>query len=116
MLAPPPCTPMFPSASCRIDSARTFAVPTWCCVMPMHQTTDDGRFVASISAAMRTDASGTPVTSLTLSGVHLATSLRTSSMPYVRAAMNALSSQPLLKMCHSMPHTNAMSVPGRMRT
>jgi hypothetical protein len=96
--------------------ARTLAVPMWCWVMPMHQTTDDGLFLASISAAMRTADSGTPVTSDTLSGVHLATSLRTSSKPQVRAAMYSLSSQPLLKMCHRMPHTSGMSVPGRTRT
>ena len=107
---------MLPSASCRIASARTLALPTVCCVMPMHQTTVLGRFFASVSATRRTSAGLTPVTSSTRCGVHCATSLRTSSIPWTRASMNFRSSQPFSKIVRTTPQTNGMSVPGRMVT
>ena len=54
----------------------------------MHQTMVEGLFFAMVSAAMYTSASGTPVTSVTLSGVHFAsTSALTLSMPYTRWLM-----------------------------
>ena len=65
-----------------MHDARTTALPVVCCVWPMHHTTVDGRFFAIISATLQTCASGTPQTSSTLSGVHLAiTSSLTLSMP-----------------------------------
>ncbi|MNK89280.1 hypothetical protein D3C87_1092850 [compost metagenome] len=58
------------------------ALPMVCWVWPMHQTSVDGRFFAMVSATSFTWASGTPQTSSTLSGVHLAsTSALTLSMP-----------------------------------
>jgi hypothetical protein len=82
MFVPPPDTPTLPSASCRMHDARTIALPMVCWVWPMHQTMVDGRFLAIISAIFNTVASGTPQTSSTLSGVHLAiTSSLTLSMP-----------------------------------
>ena len=82
MFAPPPDTPMLPSASCRMHDARTIALPIVCCVCPMHQTIVDGRFLAIISATLAIWASDTPQTSVTLSGVHLAImSSLTLSMP-----------------------------------
>ncbi len=73
---------MLPSASCRMQEARTKALPVVCCVWPMHQMMVEGLFFAMVSAAMYTSASGTPVTSVTLSGVHLAiTSALILSMP-----------------------------------
>ena len=65
-----------------MHDARTKALPVVCCVWPMHQTIVDGRFFAISSATWSTSASGTPVTSSTLSGVHLVmTSSLTLSMP-----------------------------------
>ena len=52
MFAPPPDTPMLPSASCTMHDARTIALPIECCVWPMHQTSVDGRFLAIISATL----------------------------------------------------------------
>ena len=52
MLAPPPDTPMLPSASCTMHDARTMALPIVCCVWPMHHTSVDGRFFAIISATL----------------------------------------------------------------
>ena len=43
---------MLPSASCRMQEARTNALPMECCVCPMHHTIVDGRFFAIVSAAM----------------------------------------------------------------
>ena len=47
---PPPETPTLPSASCRMQEARTMALPMVCWVWPMHHTSVDGRFLAIISA------------------------------------------------------------------
>ena len=58
------------------------ALPMECWVWPMHHTSVEGRFLAIISAAWASTASGTPLASSTLSGVHLAiTSSRILSMP-----------------------------------
>ena len=64
--------------------ARVLLLPTVCCVPPMHQTIVPGRFSAMVCAASLTCSGGTPVTSSTTSGVHLATSARISSMPKTR--------------------------------
>ena len=62
--------------------ARTIALALLCCVWPIAQMMKPGRFSASVLATANTSASGTPVTSVTLSGVHFAiTSFFTSSMP-----------------------------------
>ena len=64
-----------------MQKARTLAVPTVCCVAPMHQIRVEGFSLAnSLGDALQLLA-GTPVTRSTSSGVHFATSLRTSSMP-----------------------------------
>ena len=81
MLAPVPGRPTFPVARHRMEKARTFAVPTECCVVPMHQISVAGFCVANISATLRSCAAGTPVTRSVSCGVHFATSARTSSMP-----------------------------------
>jgi hypothetical protein len=64
-----------------MQDARTIALPLVCWVWPMAQTMVLGRFFAICSATSRTSASFMPVTFSTSSGVHLAASLRTSSMP-----------------------------------
>ena len=61
--------------------ARTIALPLVCWVWPIAQTIVLGRFFAITSATVRTCSSGMPVTLCTTSGVHFATSFRTSSMP-----------------------------------
>ncbi|GJE33304.1 hypothetical protein LDDCCGHA_3504 [Methylobacterium oxalidis] len=63
-----------------MQKARTLAVPTVCWVAPMHQISVEGFSLAKISATRLSCSPGTPVTRSTSSGVHLATSLRTSSM------------------------------------
>jgi hypothetical protein len=70
MFAPPPAMPMLPRASCRMQEARTKALPVVCCVCPMHQMIVEGLFLAMVSAAVYTSPSETPQTSVTLSGVH----------------------------------------------
>ena len=74
-----------------------------------------GRFSYIVLAMAWTPCSSTPVISFTTSGGYLATSSRTLSMPYTRAWMKALSSQPFLKMCHRMPFNSATSEPERWR-
>src|SRR6266853_2049537 len=69
MLQPPPERPTLPSASIRMLLARTTAFPVVCWVWPIAQMMNPGRFSASVLATWKTSASGTPVTSVTLSGV-----------------------------------------------
>ncbi len=61
--------------------ARTLAVPTVCCVWPMHQIKVDGFCVANICATRFNCSPGTPETRSTSSGVHFSISLRASSKP-----------------------------------
>ena len=82
----------------------------------MHQITVPGRLLAMVRATRRSWLPGTPVTLSVSSGVHLATSVRIWSMPQTRVRMNSLSSQPLSKMCQTMPQMSATSEPGRKRT
>ncbi len=63
-----------------MQSARTLAVPTVCWVAPMHQIRVAGFSLAKSSATRFSCSPGTPDTRSTSSGVHLATSLRTSSI------------------------------------
>ena len=116
MLAPVPGLPTLPVANNNMQLARTFAVPTVCCVWPMDQSRVAGFSVANILATRSSCAPGTPLTRSTSSGFHLSISLRASSKPWTRCLMNSLSSQPFLKMCHIIPISTGMSVPGRMRT
>ena len=81
MLAPVPNLPTLPVASSAMQNARTLAVPTVCWVAPMHQISVAGFSVANILATRLSCSPGTPDTRSTSSGVHLATSLRMSSMP-----------------------------------
>ena len=96
--------------------ARTLALPTVCWVWPMHHTTVEGRFIASVWATLNTCSSGMPVTSCTRSGVQVMISSLTFSRPKTRSSMYFWSSQPFLKMWYSMPQMKGMSVPERMRT
>ena len=82
----------------------------------MHQMKVEGRCLAKVSATRFSWASGMPVIFSTTAGGYFFTSSRTCSMPQTRWAMYSLSSQPFSKMCHMMPQTTAMSVPGRIRT
>ena len=62
--------------------ARTMPLALVCCVWPIAQMMKPGRFSAMVLATAYTSASGTPVTSVTLAGVHFSiTSFFTWSMP-----------------------------------
>ncbi len=61
--------------------ARTTALPVVCWVCPIAQIMVLGRFLAMISAQLRTSSSAMPVTTLTACGVHFFASSRTLSMP-----------------------------------
>ncbi len=58
-----------------MQEARTFAVPTVCCVCPMHQISVDGFWVANISATRLSCSPGIPVMRSTSSGGYFSISL-----------------------------------------
>ena len=91
-------------------------LPIVCWVCPMHHTIVAGLVLAMVSATNSTWSSGTPQASVTLSGVHLAISSLTLSMPQTRAARKSLSSHPFLTMCHITPYRKGISPPERRRT
>jgi hypothetical protein len=52
MLQPPPERPTLPSDSIRMLLARTTALPVVCCVWPIAQMMNPGRFSASVFATL----------------------------------------------------------------